>query len=384
MFAEKYICNHCVNNDDIKTFILDSGDEAECSYCGRKATPVRTRTVTFDEFIEFFVEHIDNQYGDPLDDLVNQEDAKSFGIVELLQDYDIDLTDNQILFDDVCEELNDKRWCENPYYMCELSEALSYGWSEFVNVVKHKSRYAFFRRKNAYYYDPIPPSQFLEELSKIIIRTELYTTIKKGNFFRRTRIHNKAEKLTKASELGTPEIKYAKYSNRMSPAGIPMFYGAFDIGTAIKETFDAENDFGRIATVAKFKLLKDITLIDFSKALTYPGFFQDRGYSDQEVAFINDFVSDITKPIEKDGYEHIEYVPTQIVTEHFRYNHEDENSGRISGLIYPSSRNKGKNSVVIFCENEHFCDKNEAKANSLFELESSPRRVNPKKYINNT
>ncbi|OAI21644.1 MULTISPECIES: HEPN-associated N-terminal domain-containing protein [Methylomonas] len=381
---EKHICNHCVNDDDIKNFILENGDETECSYCGKRSTPVRTRIVSFYEFIEFFVKHIDNQYGDPLEDLVDQEDGKSFGIVELLQDYDIDLTDNSLLFDDVCEELIDKRWCETPYYMPELSEALSYGWSEFVEIVKHKSRYTFFRINNEHLYYAIPPSQFLKELSTVIIRTELYTTIKKGNFFRRTRIHDKAEKLTKAAELGAPEIKYARYSNRMSPAGIPMFYGAFDIGTAIKETFDEENDFEKIATVAKFKLLKDITLIDFSKALTYPGFFQDRGYSDQEVAFIDGFVSDITKPIKKDGYEHIEYVPTQIVTEHFRYNHEDENFGRISGLIYPSSRNKGKNSVVIFCENEHFCDKNEAKADSLFELESSPRRVNPKRYINNT
>ncbi|MDO8846730.1 HEPN-associated N-terminal domain-containing protein [Methylicorpusculum sp.] len=328
-----FVCNHCVNDKDIKEFILEKGEESECSYCTKTCTPVRTRIVAFEGFIEFFLEHISNEYGDPLDDLVDKDDGKSFGIEELLADYGIDLTDNNDLFDAVCESLSDRSWCEKLYYMPELSEALCFDWNQFVDVVKHKSRYVFYRRNDDYYADAVSPHKFLEELSNVIKSTELYTTIKKGTFFYRVRIHDKSKKLTKATELGTPEIKYAKYSNRMSPAGIPMFYGAFDIGTAIKETFDSNNDIGKTATVAKFKLLNDITLIDFSKPLITPSLFQDHGYSHQEVTFINGFISDITKPISKDGYEHIEYVPTQIVTEHFRYAHKDENYGKILGLI---------------------------------------------------
>jgi len=96
--------------------------------------------------------------------------------------------------------------------------------------------------------------------------------------------------------------------------------------------------------------------------------------------YLEDFVTDISKEIEKDGREQIDYVPTQIVTEHLRYVYNDENNGKIYGLIYPSSKNKGKNSVVIFCENEHCVEKEEAKDNSIFEIESL-RRVNPNKYV---
>jgi hypothetical protein len=168
----------------------------------------------------------------------------------------------------------------------------------------------------------------------------------------------------------------------MSPAGIPMFYGAYDIGTAIKETYDPSKDQEQkqVATVAKFKLLKDIALVDFSKIPAIPGFFEQVDYSHHEIIFLDDFITDISKPIKKDDREHIEYVPTQVVTEHIRYVHKDENSGDIYGLIYPSSKNNGKNSVVIFCENEHFAEKGEANGDSFFELESL-RRLNPRKYI---
>ena len=371
---DKYVCNKCINDKDIIQYVKETGDSSKCSYCEKW----RTKTVIFNDFIEFFLKHINNEYGDPLNDFVDMDDGKTFCIVELLDD--IDVTENENLLNDIYDSLSDYRWCENPYWMPELSEILKSGWESFVDVVKHKSRYAFYRTNAANIYDTIPPSSFLEELSKVILKTELYTTLKKGLFIYRVRIHEKSEKLTKATELATPKIEYAKYSNRMSPAGIPMFYGAFDIGTAIKETFDPLTDICKIATVAKFKLLKDITMVDFSKVVTTPGLFEERGYSYHEVDFIRGFINDISKPIKKDGYEHIEYVPTQIVTEHFRYVHQDENCGEISGIIYPSSRNKGKNSIVIFCDNEHFAEKQEADNNSFFELERPTRRVNPKKF----
>lgn len=370
------VCNHCVSDKHIKQFIKNNGDKSNCDYCGKS----RAKTVEFNEFIEFFLGHVDSAYCNPLDALVNFEDGETFGIVELLDD--IDLTEEESLRNDVEESLSDRVWCEAPYYHYEESEALNAGWEKFADVVK-QHRYTYHQLDDEHLYEPIPPSAFLAALSNVISRIGLYKMLTKGTFLYRVRIEYKKEKLTKASELAPPPANKAKYPNRMSPPGIPMFYGAFDIGTAIKETYsEAEHKEDHIATVAKFKLLKDIVLVDLSKIPPYLGFFEDADYNNQQIEFLNEFVKAVSAPIEKDGREHIDYVPTQIITEHLRYVHHKQNDNeKIYGLVYPSSKPGGKKSVVIFCENEHCVEKGTANQECFFELELPLRRVNPQSFI---
>jgi len=366
------VCNHCVSDPHIKQFIKGSGEESNCDYCEKN----RVKTVEFNEFVEFFLGHVDSVYGDPLEGFVNFEDGKTFGVVELLDD--IDVTEQESLRNDIEYSLSDRVWCEKPYYQYEESDALKAGWEIFSEVAK-KFRFTYHQLDDEHFYEPIRPSVFLNALSNIISRIGLYKRLSKDTFIYRVRIHNKNEKLTKTSELAPPSANQAIYPNRMSPSGVPMFYGAFDIGTAINETYSGDKE--QVATVAKFKLLKDITLVDLSKIPPYLDFFEDADYSNQQIEFLNDFVMAISAPIDKDGREHIDYVPTQIITEHLRYVHHKKNDyEKIYGLIYPSSKPKGKKSVVIFCENEHCVEKGEAKEDSFFELESL-RRVNPKLFI---
>jgi hypothetical protein len=371
---DKRVCNHCVSDIDIKKFIKEEGEESECDYCLNN----RAKTVSFNDFIEFFLKHVDSVYDDLLNVLVNTDDGKTLGIYDLLDD--IDLTEKDALREDVTDSLSDRAWCETPYYQYSLSEALGYGWDEFAKVVKHKSRYAFYQFDREYSDQPIPPSAFLDALSDAISQLGLYKTLTKGAFLYRVRIEDKNIKLKFATELASNKPENVKQANRMSPAGIAMFYGAFDIGTAIKETY-SEKKYKQTATVAKFKLLKNITLVDFSKIPRYLRFFEEAIYNNEQIEFLNGFIKDISKEIDKDGFEHIDYAPTQIVTEHLRYvHHRKRDDEEIYGLIYPSSKNEGKNSVVIFCENEHCVEKGEAKEDSLFELELL-RRVNPLNFL---
>ncbi|MDO9182210.1 MAG: HEPN-associated N-terminal domain-containing protein [Bacteriovorax sp.] len=367
------ICNHCVSDRHIKQFIKGIGEKSKCDYCEKN----RAKTVEFNKFIEFFLEHVDSLYSDPLEVLVNFEDGETFGISELLDD--IDLTEQESLRNDVEYSLSDREWCETPYYHYEESEALNAGWEKFAAVVK-RNRYTFHQLDDEHFYEPIRPSAFLPALSHVISRIGLYKTLTKGTSLYRVRIEKKNEKFTKASELASPPANKAIYPNRMSPSGIPMFYGAFDIGTAIKETYSGNKE--HIATIAKFKFLKDIILVDLSKIPPYLDFFEDADYNNQQIEFLNDFVKAISAPIDRDGREHVEYVPTQIITEHLRYVHHKMNDNEeILGLIYPSSKSNGKKSVVIFCENEHCVEKGDGKEDSFFELELPLRRVNPQSFI---
>jgi len=65
--------------------------------------------------------------------------------------------------------------------------------------------------------------------------------------------------------------------------------------------------------------------------------------------FLHGFRRDLLKPIERDGREHVEYVPTQVVTEYLRlaYRLPEEGEPRLDGLMFTSTRDGGTN-VVLF------------------------------------
>ncbi len=58
--------------------------------------------------------------------------------------------------------------------------------------------------------------------------------------------------------------------------------------------------------------------------------------------FLQKFIHDITLPVELDGREHIDYVPTQVFTEYFRYAFP----GGVDGLMFPSAQGPGNNVAV--------------------------------------
>jgi hypothetical protein len=52
--------------------------------------------------------------------------------------------------------------------------------------------------------------------------------------------------------------------------------------------------------------------------------------------FLHEFTDDLTKPIAKDGREHIEYVPPQVVTEYVRYRLQQHVGRPVHGILYRS------------------------------------------------
>ena len=67
-------------------------------------------------------------------------------------------------------------------------------------------------------------------------------------------------------------------------------------------------------------------------------------------------MEELTRPIVKDGREHIEYVPTQIVTEYFRHVFRTSIGEQVKGILYRSSRNGEGTCCVLFFGNENCCE----------------------------
>ena len=80
------------------------------------------------------------------------------------------------------------------------------------------------------------------------------------------------------------------------------------------------------------------------------GFYKDRWIDPrQNLIFLHHIAREISRPIARDDRVHVEYVPTQVVTEFFR-TVATRGESNIDGIAYRSSRRTGKSSMVLFVE----------------------------------
>ncbi|EEY99121.1 hypothetical protein VOA_001470 [Vibrio sp. RC586] len=377
--GDKFLCSRCIGEEDLGRYVRAQGDIGECTYCGNK----RLRIIHFDELMEFLVGCIKQEYGDP-NNVGVAWDKGWCGYVmdsyDLLAKLSIPI-ENMELQNDIISSLDVQQWCKRDFYNLSPSEAYLHGWKSFVHVVKHKSRYSFYRAeedREFSSFDEIPPKFFMDSLSNVVDSLNLYRNILVGERLLRVRVHDKKVRLNSAHEIGSPPVEFAVYPNRMSPSGISMFYGAFDRRTAIAETFDGPNQ-TKVASVGTFEVNRELVVIDFSKLPPYEGLLSgcERDYRHQ-LSFVYDFLSDFTAPVRKDGLEHIDYVPTQVVSEHFRFIHKTKEGKKVDGIIYPSSKLNKRNAIVLFCDDKD-CVERDAKDGLLRLI--SLKRINPNKYI---
>ena len=131
---------------------------------------------------------------------------------------------------------------------------------------------------------------------------------------------------------------------------IPMFYGAADRKTAIAETYEPARGADAVVTAGLFKTVRDLNLLDLTALPSFPSLFDEiRRHLRPVILFLRSFVQDLSRSVEKDGREHIGYVPTQIVTEFLRHRFRANKGRRVHGILYPSSRGEDGICCVLFC-----------------------------------
>jgi hypothetical protein len=356
------VCSNCFEDYGIKQFIEEHSSDTTCSYCNN----VNVKACELDSVIEHILVSISHEWGHPANEGLPYETREGgwqvstvYDTWELLED--IGYLSNGI-YEDICSSIHNQEWCErNPYSLSE-DKALMYGWKNFSNFVLNKVRYVFFKAKNPDYdenqHDEINPIDILEALGSIIKKIDLVSKIPVSTEIKRVRIVDLAVELSSAKELGSPPKESAVMANRMSPAGISMFYGAFDIDTAIKETYEHRPGKIKKAICGNFMPVRALTVIDLSKELCVPSLYDEHERSNRDyISFLIDFISDFTKPIEREDRAHVDYVPTQIVTEYLRHIFLLEDNSKIDGIIYPSSKNKGQKAVVLFADSSQCVEK---------------------------
>ena len=145
--------------------------------------------------------------------------------------------------------------------------------------------------------------------------------------------------------MGPPPSHLAR-AGRMNPAGISYFYLALEKETALAEVVSGSPC---SAAIARFDISRDLRVLDLTNIPTLPSIFDYSRRKEREgLIFLHKFVNEITKPVRKDGHEHIEYVPSQVVSEYFALVFQINEGQHLDGILYPSAVRKNGRNLVLF------------------------------------
>jgi Zn ribbon nucleic-acid-binding protein len=353
-FRGKYVCANCFDDDAIKALIHDNVESEECTYCGRssKSGPIAADMNCVMEDIYF---GICQEWRNPNSEGVPWESAEGGWQGEVIDSWDL-LHDylrlgigNDALLHDLCKSIEGSQWCQRNFWGFLPQKEMAVDWQRFSNIIKYETRFLFLKQTAEPESNERPSHEILDLLGHYFKDFKMTRSLPTGTALFRARRHGKGPEPRTIEELGPPPKDKARSSNRMSPAGIPMFYGAFDEKTAIAEVCSDPSDLCPLVTVGRFVVTNPMRVIDMSAIPDVPSQF-DRKRARQRAAsiFLQGFLKDFIEPVVKDGREHIDYVPTQVVTEYIRRVFR-ENDAEVHGVIYPSAVSTGK-SCVLFLE----------------------------------
>ena len=347
------VCDRCVTDSLLKRALHIESDEGRCcSYCG--AGGAADISVLLNEVGDAIMA----DYADPVEELsyISREGGYQGEVYvgsDILAELDLWTTCDG-LYADVEEAFCDSYWCKRHYFSLDQYDVLRFGWEGFAKAVKHQTRYLLFddSTDDLDASDPVPPSRVLTTIGQLFRDVDLFTDLPKGTKLVRVRVVDEDENPSTFEDLGPPPEQLAA-QNRMSPAGIPMFYASFDELTSVLETYDPDLSEGQYRrkklVLATFESVRDLRMLDHRRVPDLPSPFDaGRTLQRKKIRFLRDFVEDFSKPIKRDGRENFDYVPTQIVTEYVRHLLVDNDDCRIDGVLYPSAANPGQTAVVVF------------------------------------
>lgn len=358
--GEKFLCSCHFSNPYLREYIENNGDNGKCSYCGHEGMVIDLR-----DFVEFVGGRLSEYLQDldsadlPLASGLLDDDDEILGLAHIgpyLVSDEADYFDNNGealacfgLVPDSDKLYDDLSLCLHLEYKIRknpnsplMSEELAYLWSQFSDLVKRKQRYTFFHSslfdEPSIEHSPNGLSDILSELGTLMHRVESF--LPTGTLLYRGRPTKSKGEVNCFKDLTSPPAEFAKV-NRLSSAGISMFYGSFEPDTPIEEIRHYSND--SFIYLGHFETTKDLCVVNLCN-LPKIDFWMPSGW--QEYSFLSHFHDEISKPISEDKPD-IEYIPSQIFTEYVRYLCRASTGKSYDGIIYRSSLT-GRKNVVLF------------------------------------
>ena len=365
MTALDHVCSRCFENPGIRLYIDEHSVPAKCSFC-----PESLRGAAVAPFVDV-VEHIRTRlfhgFDDATDWMYLDSDTKEpmnvyYDSWEIIEQADIRFPeeDDGRLSQALSSALSDDWWSEPNPFGISSKDQIGINWDWFCEVVKHQRRFFFHDFDDGGGFEMAYPTEVLIKTFEYADSIGLFTTIPERSILYRTRREDPCNLLQTHDELGIAPREFANSPNRMSPAGIPMFYASDNIETALRETAECRGLFA----AGRFETLTPMKFLDLSMLPPTPDVFQCCTEADdfcprEPLTFLNHVVHEMALPVKnrknicfgksnnRNDKAHIDYIPTQVVTEFVR-SYPSIIQGEIDGIKYPSAVHQNHYSVVIF------------------------------------
>lgn len=347
---DRYICNKCVGDYGLQEYIRRNATRRRCSYCKRKSK--RNSAISLEKFILYVQKCLRAEYETAEDSGTPYETREGGWLGEVLDIWEV-LDEHPIYSDegeieaDVQALLEDNTYAKN--FTGTPADWHSEYWGRFVDLVKYKARFILFRKDFTFEYDFDDPRYILDTIGELL--PELVKTVPPRQQLTRVRVSQRGIGGMWAANLGTNSPRHTKQASRMSPAGIPLFYAAESLSTAIAEVSPSESD--KLCHIGTFETSSDALLIDFTAVPLMPSIYDEYLADKREaILFLRRFVKDMALPVEKNGEGNIDYLPTQIVTEYIRYLFKVDGKN-VNGIRYPSTQHEGGVCYAFFVDSAH-------------------------------
>ncbi len=357
---DKSVCAACLYDEFLAGWARQSADQGECTYCEAEG-PIRP----VDGLLELVRSGIDLEWtcADSAGMIWDGEEKCYVGgahdTYDLVRDHLDPITENETLLADIWRALPDRQWCKPDPYDPTLYDRLSWDFRRFESCVLHKRRFFFHevREENEETGQPtVSIGGWLRLVAHGIRECGLLRDWAPGTKTWRARVDYKGERFATADALGSRREEEATQSNRMSPPGIPVFYGALDPDTTVDEIFERrEGD--AVASIGCFTLARHFRVLDLTDLPNFPSLYDpDRRKQRKYLRFLREFAERIARRIAGDDRHHIDYIPTQIVAEYFRF-HLEPRVRPLDGIAWKSSYRSGGVCVALFLKNSECVDR---------------------------
>lgn len=250
-------------------------------------------------------------------------------------------------------------------------------WEKFERNIKHKTRFISVPSET---WPLTPPELNHIFITRVLEYAEqdsgLRTTLEVGTKLYRARTDRAADALLKkaqkkpAAELGPAPYERVA-AGRMNAQGVAMLYTAFAPETACAEV--ASHSPYSDAVVGEFIVKQPLTVLDLTGVPVPSSIFDTSQVGTGVLASLGTFVERITRPVILDGNHPVDYAPTQVLTEAFRWWTEP----KLDGIIYPSRVHEGGKNIVLFYGEPYWYESETEQAEKWQRFKRQSRRGNP-------
>lgn len=313
-----------------------------------------------DKLLPFVIHAMRIDYEDPDTAGVPYESAEGGYLIELLDSREVldtlGITDDERVLSALADAMEDSGWVPQGW---AFEDPWTSGWEHFREVVRTKRRYTFHSAGQTSTIASPPPNEVPAMLVRLVAGAGLVKPLPRTTRWWRARVHDSHEPTPKtASELGAPPAAWAK-DNRMAPRGIPVFSGASSWLGACKEVANyARPD--QMLTYARFEPLREMKVVDLRDPPAIPPLYDPNTTRGEVEAkrFLHGFIADLTLPSPGGPQQGLDYIPSQIVAEHFRYDLG------VDGLLWTSSVDPDTTVCALFLDNDEMAEPDEGSAPS--------------------